>query len=197
MRVAVPSPEEFLRRPRPHGYDHWTEMRSLWVYLFPGLQDEPNGRPLQLQNALSPLLRGMFIRPRMRYSEEFNVAATICDWAQNRIPAGSMIIGLGIGGTLACALQDYTPNLTVFAINSPTAIQGYEVHPSGHPGRRVTLYNQENPVLMGHQDWEGRCDEHHHLPFLDHEAEDQFPLLATLIGLNLRGHNIQEALRLL
>jgi hypothetical protein len=191
----VPAPEEYLRK-FPRG--HCSELRNLYVYMLPGLGDHPEGTPLEFQEALCEVVRGMWIRPRMRYLQgPPDVPATICDWSYKKIPEGSMLVGMGLGGTVACGLQDYVKDLIVFAINAPMVVGDYRVHPAGLPGQRVALYNSNLPTLEGSSSWAGCCDDHADLPFLTQDLKGHLPFLATLIAINLRGQNMHEALKLL
>lgn len=191
----VPAPAEYLRK---FSRGHCSEIRDLYIYILPGMEDHPEGLPLAFQMALSEVLRGLWIRPWMRYLDgSEDVPTAICDWSYRKIPDGSLLVGVGIGGTVACGLQDHVKDLLVYAVNSPVQTEGYEVHPAALPGQRVVFFNSMNPNLYGVQDWRGKCDVALDLPFLNSEILPDLPLLASLIGYSLMGRDLHEVLQFL
>src|ERR1035441_2167000 len=111
----------------PAGRLNWSVMSSRFqnVYLFHGRGEAP-GNPLTLEEMLwARFPRVNYIRPLLRHIDPTVTAKDSFKSASHKtfmIEPKSLIIGFGMGGLIAAALQERFPlhELSVFAISSPT-----------------------------------------------------------------------------
>lgn len=96
------------------------------VYIFHGQGETPEGNPLTLEEMLRARFPGVnYIRPLLRHRNPSVTAKDSFRAASRKtfmIEPKSLIIGFGMGGLIAAALQERFPlhELSIFAISSPT-----------------------------------------------------------------------------
>lgn len=157
--------------------------------------ERPTGSPARLQTALASAY------PKIRYAtpllpHSLN-AKEAFDWAAkhyiSRIGRGSLIVGFGRGGLVACALQSAFPalNLSVVAINAPTEEDGLQAKFFDQYYSRMVLYSAEYPRVKSRCDWGSLSPMAYNVNWLTSGNSAYYPL-AYLVGAFMRGKNMDK-----
>src|SRR3989304_6664233 len=98
-------------------------MRFAVIYLLHGKWGSPAGTVNKIQKAIEPLNPGVkFVRPLLPHHDPKCPAEKSVEFLRKlRIPEGSLLVGVSLGGMAAAKLQEEArPDLHVICISSPT-----------------------------------------------------------------------------
>lgn len=120
---------------------------SVPVYLLHGKGGSPEGSVRKLQEVLEKHWQGVkFIRPSLPHRHPAIPAEASVEYLQGLgISAGSLLIGISLGGLVAAQLRVCAPEgLYVIAISAPAFPDGVEL--KRRAKRRVVFYSLSDPV---------------------------------------------------
>jgi hypothetical protein len=147
------------------------------------------------------------VRALMPFGDSIPVS-TVLTWARTAfrpfIEKGSLIVGLGLGGLIACALQEKEPDLdlSVIAVNAPLwdgtdgedAVElAWNTGPSGG-SMRIAIYSSlYGPYRYRAMNiWQSYADEAFDLPWLQHGIDLAKHAVCYLIATYLRDGSIRD-----
>lgn len=157
--------------------------------------DLPNGRVAQLADILKRQYPSITIsRPYIPTVPTGEALSWVKQYVA-RVPAKSLIIGMGRGGLLACALQSNFPalNFSVVAVNAPTEEDGVYASESLD---RVVLYSSLYEPIKGRCDWQDLAMWSFEVSWLT-SGQDAFYPTMYMISAYLQGDASSTALDLL
>lgn len=135
-----------------------------------------------LESTLRPLLpNDEFFRPELLHHDPVILAQdSLRALNQLNIPAGSIVIGISLGGLIAARLQETSrEDLTTICISSPTWADG--VHLQRRMQNRLAIYSSNDEVIAGRTaDWPSLAQAED-IPTLTHNTDQHLPQLAQLI----------------
>ena len=158
-------------------------MKFSKIYLLHGLDGSPKGSVGLLQKVLEPVFPSReFIRPFLphnNYNIE-NPEDSIKFLKELKIPEGSLLIGISLGGLVAAKLQEESrPDLHVICISSPTRFKTITLKKK--MPNRVVFYSSADEVIADRVSNWPELAESHNLPWLDHDTDPHIPKLVKLI----------------
>lgn len=171
------------------------------VYLFHGRAGSPNRTSLTLEKLLKAQFPEVnFIRPLLKHSDgEVSAKDSFRDAASrmSMVEPGSLIVGVSMGGLIACALQERFPlhNLSVFTVSSPTSMPTLSLSGEKVYNQRVALYSSLDPVVGERvADWPNLTNLAFDVPWMkSHNTEDQKVQVAMAIAAYMSGNNLIAA----
>lgn len=152
------------------------------IYLLHGLGGSPNGSVNLLQEALEPVFPDSeFVRPLLphnNYSIE-NPGESIKFLKDLNIHAGSLLIGVSLGGLVAAKLQEESrPDLTVICLISPTSFKSIKLEKK--MPNRVVFYSSKDEVVGDRVANWLELAEAHDMPWPEHDID---PHISEIVGL--------------
>jgi len=158
------------------------------VYLLHGKGGSPNGTVAKLEESLHaawPDLR--YVRPALQHSDPTIAAEMSVEFLRKlQLEAGSLVIGISLGGLVASKLQEESrPDLHVLCISSPTWADGVKL--LRRADHRVALYSLADEVISGRVENWPRLAEAYEFHWLDHDTDKHLGPLTRLVGYYLRG----------
>jgi predicted esterase YcpF (UPF0227 family) len=159
------------------------------VYLLHGKGGSPDGTVRKLQNVLEHHWPGLdFIRPRLPHHDPAVPAErSVRELLQFRIPQGSLLVGVSLGGLVAARLQEVgRSDLQVFAISSPTFADGVALETRAE--RRLAFYSSKDAVIESRiADWPRLASFQRNLEWLTHDTDQHLKYIARLFDWHLEG----------
>jgi pimeloyl-ACP methyl ester carboxylesterase len=143
------------------------------------------------------------VAPVMPFGPGVPVSAVLA-WARTTfrplVEKNSLIIGFGLGGLVACALQEQEPdlNVSVFAVNAPVwdgtdgpgAVElAWDCGGPEAATMRIALYSSAYEPLANWQAW---ADEAYDVPWLQHGADLAKHAIVYMIAAFLRDGSIKQ-----
>ena len=155
------------------------------VYLLHGTGGSPEGSVRLLQAELAKCgAKQNYVRPLMPHSDPNVPPSESVQYLRDlRIPDGSLLVGISLGGLVAAKLQEVgRPDLHVICINSPTRAGETALH--GWVKHRVSLYSSSDIVLAGRTNhWPLLTPEAHDIAWLDgHDIDPHSEALAHILA---------------
>ncbi len=163
------------------------------TYLLHGKGGWPGGSVSLIEQILRREWPGMtFFRPelphgraRMERPAEESVAAL----GAMDIPAGSLVIGISLGGLVAAKLQEQSrPDLHVICISSPTWAEGVEI--THRTPNRVSFYSSNDNVIADRVARWPELAEAYDLRWLTHDTDTHRNPLSYLISAYMHGRDL-------
>jgi len=112
----------------------------------------------------------------------------------------SLLVGMGRGGLLACALRGIFPvlDLYVFAVNAPTKENSLAAQSTGvgFENRVCALYSSAYPPIKGRCEWAAVSPLAFDVPWLTQGVDSYYPI-SYLIASYLRGQDMRKEVSML
>ena len=169
------------------------------ITLLHGRGDSPEGPVKSLEVLLRsahPMIQ--YARPLIPDDSDTQKAL---EWFERfylyRVPEDSLLVGVGRGGLIACAVQNAVPalRLSVVAINAPTEEDRLVAEP-GAPRDRLALYSSAYPPIKGRCDWGRLTPLAYDVPWLARGCNIFYPL-AYLISAYSRSADMDKEVSML
>ena len=158
------------------------------IILLHGKGGSPNGSVLQIEQSLHALGVALAMeRWRMPHSDPDSLAERSVDYlAANPPDANALVIGISLGGTVACRLQEIHPTAPhVIAISSPTWADGVRVE--RRVPNRISIFGTHDDVIAGRtSDWPALADTFE-FAWLTHDTDAHKLRLARMIAAYVNG----------
>lgn len=116
----------------------------------------------------------------------------------SRMQQHSLLVGLGQGGLIACAIQSDLPalRLSVVAVNAPTEAEGVIAGVCSNPTSRVALYSCAYKPIKDRCDWKTITPMAYDVPWLAQGITTLYPV-AYLIAAYSRGLEMDKQVSLM
>jgi pimeloyl-ACP methyl ester carboxylesterase len=165
------------------------------IFLLHGKGGSPNGSAYAIEQCLRPLYpETAFHRPQLLHADGSVVAEdSLADLRRRDIPAGSIVIGISLGGLIAASLQETgREDLRVICMNAPTWADGVRVQRCMPD--RIAFYSSHDEVIAGRtSDWP-RLAMAFDLLWLTHDTSEHARPLSHLAWTFLQGGSVPEAI---
>jgi predicted esterase YcpF (UPF0227 family) len=159
------------------------------VYFLHGKGGSPEGTVKKLQTVLEQRWPGLgFIRPVLPHHDP-NIPADVSvkHLLQLKIPRGSLLVGVSLGGLVAARLQEVgRQDLQVVAISSPTWADGITLETKIE--RRLAFYSSQDNVIESRiANWPQLASFSRDLEWLNHNTDQHLKYIARLFDWYLEG----------
>lgn len=178
-----------------------------------GKGELPDGSVARLEAILAPTHKEVtFATPLIPDLPAEQAFTQFMEQYAARIKPESLLVGLGRGGTIACAIQSARPalRLSVFAVNSPTQEDQLRVVPFQFPlvtegaiiqlrqlyPARVALYSSAYEPIRGRCNWVPRLAWRFNVPWLSQEMDTSYRV-SYLIAAYMRGLDMPKEVAML
>jgi hypothetical protein len=163
------------------------------VYLLHGKGGSAEGSAAQLEAVLRQSFPDLaYVRPTLPHGRDMGKQSPMCSFEflrDLRLPEGSLVIGVSLGGLIAAKLQEEgRQDLHVICISSPTWVDGLAIELRAP--RRIALYSSRDEVIAGRTSLWPHLAEAYDLRWLTHDTDVHKDKLGRMIVAYMNGCDI-------